>query len=140
MKIDVRNNNVDQALRVLKKKLQQDGFFNELRQREFYESKGTKKRREKNAAIRRYRREEEKRREEGKRKRRNKDRNKHEPTKPTKTTQPSLDRSKAAQLFGIWVSFMLIRGASDLPLPVGSCSRCTANDHCGARRCFAKQR
>ena len=64
MKIDVRNNNVDQALRVLKKKLQQDGFFNELRQREFYESKGTKKRREKNAAIRRYRREEEKRREE----------------------------------------------------------------------------
>ena len=64
MKIEVRNNNVDQALRVLKKKLQQDGFFNELRQREFYESKGTKKRREKNAAIRRYRREEEKRREE----------------------------------------------------------------------------
>ena len=64
MKIDVRNNNVDQALRVLKKKLQQDGFFNELRQREFYESKGTKKRREKNAAIRRYKREEEKRKEE----------------------------------------------------------------------------
>ena len=64
MKIDVRNNNVDQALRVLKKKLQQDGFFNELRQREFYESKGTRRRREKNAAIRRYKREEEKRKEE----------------------------------------------------------------------------
>ena len=64
MKIDVRNNNVDQAIRVLKKKLQQDGFFNELRQREFYESKGTKRRREKNAAIRRCKREADKRKEE----------------------------------------------------------------------------
>ena len=64
MKIDVRNNNIDQAIRVLKKKLQQEGLFNELRQREFYESKGTRRRREKNAAIRRYKREEEKRKEE----------------------------------------------------------------------------
>ena len=64
MKIDVRNNNIDQAIRVLKKKLQQKGLFNELRQREFYESKGTRRRREKNAAIRRYKREEEKRKEE----------------------------------------------------------------------------
>ena len=31
MKVEVRNNNVDKALRILKKKLQQDGFFNELR-------------------------------------------------------------------------------------------------------------
>ena len=53
MKIDVRNNNIDQAIRVLKKKLQQEGLFNELRQREFYESKGTRRRREKNDAIRR---------------------------------------------------------------------------------------
>ena len=30
MKVDVRNNNVDQALRVLKKKLQLDGLFNEI--------------------------------------------------------------------------------------------------------------
>ena len=29
MKVDVRNNNVDQALRVLKKKLQVDGLFND---------------------------------------------------------------------------------------------------------------
>ena len=33
MKVDVRNNNVDKALRVLKKKLQDDGLFNELRNR-----------------------------------------------------------------------------------------------------------
>tara|TARA_B110000196_G_scaffold293504_1_gene281872 strand:- start:679 stop:882 length:204 start_codon:yes stop_codon:yes gene_type:complete len=64
MKVEVRNNNVDQALRVLKKKMQQDGIFNELRRREFYESRGTRRRREKNAAIRRHKREENKRIEE----------------------------------------------------------------------------
>ena len=39
MLVEVRNNNVDQAIRVLKKKLQQDGIFNELRDREFYISR-----------------------------------------------------------------------------------------------------
>ena len=53
MRVDVRNNNVDQALRVLKKKLQQDGLFNELREREFYMSKSEKRRRAKAAAVRR---------------------------------------------------------------------------------------
>lgn len=57
MRVDVRNNNVDQAIRVLKKKLVQENFFNELRRREFYESRGTRRRREKNAAIRRQKRE-----------------------------------------------------------------------------------
>ena len=64
MKVEVRNNNVDQALRVLKRKMQQDNLFNELRRREFYESRGTKRRRERNAAIRRHKREEQKRKEE----------------------------------------------------------------------------
>ena len=40
MKVDVRNNNVDQSLRVLKKKLQLDGLFNEMREREHFVSKG----------------------------------------------------------------------------------------------------
>ena len=31
--VEVRNNNVEKALRVLKKKLQEDGLFNELRDR-----------------------------------------------------------------------------------------------------------
>jgi small subunit ribosomal protein S21 len=53
MRIEVRNNNVDKAMRILKKKLTEDGFFNELRQREFYESKGTKRRKAKAAAKRR---------------------------------------------------------------------------------------
>ena len=50
MRIEVRNNNVDKAMRILKKKLTEDGFFNELREREFYMSKGEKKRRDRNAA------------------------------------------------------------------------------------------
>ena len=53
MKVDVRNNNVDQALRVLKKKLQQDGIFNELRNREHFVSKGEKRRKAQAAAKRR---------------------------------------------------------------------------------------
>ena len=57
MRIEVRNNNVDQAMRVLKKKLQLDGLFNELREREHYVSKSEKRRQEKAAAIRRQKKE-----------------------------------------------------------------------------------
>ena len=64
MKVEVRNGNVDQAIRVLKKKLQQEGLFNELREREFYMSRSEKRRRSKAAAIRRQIREEIKREEE----------------------------------------------------------------------------
>ena len=53
MRIEVRNNNVDKAMRILKKKLTEDGFYNELREREYYESKGTKRRKAKAAAKRR---------------------------------------------------------------------------------------
>ena len=64
MRVDVRNNNVDQALRVLKKKLLADGLFNELREREHFVSKREKRRRSKAAGIRRLKKEEKKRREE----------------------------------------------------------------------------
>ena len=64
MKIIVRNNNVDKAMRVLKNKLQQEGVFNELREREYYMTKGEKKRRAKAAAIRRNKKALEKRLEE----------------------------------------------------------------------------
>ena len=40
-------------MRVLKNKLQQEGVFNELREREYFMTKGEKKRRNKAAAIRR---------------------------------------------------------------------------------------
>ena len=64
MKVTVRNNNVDKAMRVLKNKLQQEGFFNELREREYYMTRGEKKRRSKASAIRRTKKNLEKRFEE----------------------------------------------------------------------------
>ena len=64
MRVDVRNNNVDQALRILKKKLQFDGFFNELREREHFVSKSDKHRRTKAAGICRFKKEQKKRMEE----------------------------------------------------------------------------
>ena len=56
MRVEVRNNNVDKAIRNLKKKLTEEGMFNELREREFYETKGQRKRKAKNAAKRRVQR------------------------------------------------------------------------------------
>ena len=64
MRVTVRNNNVDQAIRVLKKKLQNEGIFNELRKREYHETKGEKDRRKKAAGRRRAKKEEEKRKKE----------------------------------------------------------------------------
>ena len=61
MRVYVRKNNVDQALRILKKKLTEDGFFNELREREYYVSRGEKKRKQRAAAKRRQKRNVEKR-------------------------------------------------------------------------------
>lgn len=55
MQVLVRDNNVEQALRVLKKKMQREGIFRELRQRKSYEKPSEKKNREKAEAIRRTR-------------------------------------------------------------------------------------
>ena len=51
--VEVRNNNVDKALRILKKKLQDDGLFNELREREAFMSKGERRRKSAAAGKRR---------------------------------------------------------------------------------------
>jgi small subunit ribosomal protein S21 len=64
VKVEVRNNNVDKAIKILKKKLTEDGFFNELREREHYVSKGEKRRHERAASKRRHKRNLEKRMEE----------------------------------------------------------------------------
>ena len=37
IEVQVRNNNVEKAIRVLKKKIQKDGMMRELRQRQYYE-------------------------------------------------------------------------------------------------------
>lgn len=52
--VEVHNNDISRALRKLKKKIADDGILQELRSREYYESKGTKRRKAKEAAIRRY--------------------------------------------------------------------------------------
>ena len=55
MQVLVRDNNVDQALRVLKKKMQREGLFREMRQRKAYEKPSEKRTREKAEAVRRAR-------------------------------------------------------------------------------------
>jgi len=55
LQVIVRDNNVDQALRVLKKKLQREGVFREMKRRKAYEKPSERKTREKAEAIRRAR-------------------------------------------------------------------------------------
>ena len=49
----VENGNIDKAIRKLKKKLQKENFFNEIRKREFFETRNEKRRKEKAASTRR---------------------------------------------------------------------------------------
>jgi small subunit ribosomal protein S21 len=51
----VRDNNVDQALRALKKKMQREGIFREMKMRDFFEKPSEKRAREKAEAVRRVR-------------------------------------------------------------------------------------
>lgn len=55
MQVLVRDNNIEQAIRVLKKKLQREGVFREMKARSAYEKPSEKKAREKAEAIRRAR-------------------------------------------------------------------------------------
>jgi small subunit ribosomal protein S21 len=55
MQVLVRDNNVEQALRALKKKLQREGVFREMKRAAFYEKPSEKAAREKSEAIRRAR-------------------------------------------------------------------------------------
>ena len=55
MQVLVRDNNVEQAMRALKKKMQREGIFRELRQRKAYEKPSERKTREKAEAVRRAR-------------------------------------------------------------------------------------
>ena len=55
MQVLVRDNNVDQALKVLKKKMQREGVFREMRRRKAYEKPSERKAREHAESIRRAR-------------------------------------------------------------------------------------
>ena len=55
VEVVVRDNNIDQALKVLKKKMQREGIFREMKMRRHYEKPSEKRAREKAEAIRRAR-------------------------------------------------------------------------------------
>ena len=55
VEVNVRDNNVDQALRALKKKMQREGIFREMKLRRHFEKRSEKKKREKQEAVRRWR-------------------------------------------------------------------------------------
>ena len=54
MKVVVYNNDITKALRTLKKKMQNEGIFNELRERTGFKSRGEKRRLERAAGRRRH--------------------------------------------------------------------------------------
>lgn len=54
MKVEVRRNDVGQAMRVLKKKLQREGMFKEMRKKTAFEKPSEIKRRKKAEAIARH--------------------------------------------------------------------------------------
>jgi small subunit ribosomal protein S21 len=55
MQVTVRDNNVDQAMRVLKKRLQREGVFREMKLRKYYEKPSEERVRRKAEAVRRSR-------------------------------------------------------------------------------------
>jgi len=55
MYVSVRDNNVDQALRVLKKKMQREGMFREMKNRRAYEKPSERRAREMAESTRRVR-------------------------------------------------------------------------------------
>jgi small subunit ribosomal protein S21 len=55
LQIVVRDNNIDQALKALKKKLQREGLFREMKLRDHFEKPSEKRARERAEAIRRAR-------------------------------------------------------------------------------------
>ncbi len=61
--VNVRDGNVEQALRALKKKMQREGLFREMKLRKSYEKPSERKARERSEAVRRWRKLERKKRE-----------------------------------------------------------------------------
>ena len=55
LEVTVKDNNLEQALRSLKKKMQREGLYREMKLRKHYEKPSIRKAREKTESIRRYR-------------------------------------------------------------------------------------
>ena len=60
MQVVVKNDNVERAMRTLKKKLQKEGVLKELKQRQYFEKPSEKRARKKAEGIKRYQRNERK--------------------------------------------------------------------------------
>jgi small subunit ribosomal protein S21 len=60
IKIDVRNGNLEQAMRVLKKKILKEGIMRTLRDKQYYEKPSAKKRRKKKEGIANFKKEQKK--------------------------------------------------------------------------------
>ena len=58
--IQVRNGNVEQAMRVLKRKIQKEGLIKELRARQSYEKPSAKKRRKHKESVANYKKQQKK--------------------------------------------------------------------------------
>ncbi|KIH75970.1 SSU ribosomal protein S21P [Geoalkalibacter ferrihydriticus] len=55
MEIKVHNDDLTKAMKVMKRKLQQDGFFRDLKKRRFYEKPSERRKRKETEAARRLR-------------------------------------------------------------------------------------
>ena len=55
IEVTVKDNNIEQALRSLKKRMQREGLFREMKLRKHYEKPSLRKAREKEESIRRSR-------------------------------------------------------------------------------------
>lgn len=55
MEVQVRDNNVEQALRALKKKMQREGIYREMKMRRHFEKPSERRVREQSEAMRRHR-------------------------------------------------------------------------------------
>ena len=56
MEVIVRDNNIDQALRILKKKMQREGVYRIMKLKKAYEKPSVRKKREASESLRRQRR------------------------------------------------------------------------------------
>ena len=61
VEVQVRNNDMDQALKVLKKKMQREGIFKEMKRRRFFEKDSERRSREFAEAVKRAKKNEVKR-------------------------------------------------------------------------------
>ena len=55
MEVQVRDNNIEQALRALKKKMQREGVYREMKMRRHFEKPSERRVREQSEAMQRYR-------------------------------------------------------------------------------------